>query len=165
MVVHVLTFEECKAVLARSLVGRLACARDGQPYIVPIFLWFDDESNCLYGFSTVGRKVEWMRRNPKVCVEVDEIADPLHWTTVLVTGRYDEIGDEHEADELRKRAQSLVEQRKSWWLPATANLSDGQERERAVLYRIHIVALSGRRTTRPTGGDQQSAIRDEQERS
>jgi nitroimidazol reductase NimA-like FMN-containing flavoprotein (pyridoxamine 5'-phosphate oxidase superfamily) len=165
MVVHVLTFEECKAVLARSPVGRLACARDGQPYIVPIFLWFDDESNCLYGFSTVGRKVEWMRRNPKVCVEVDEIADPLHWTTVLVTGRYDEIGDEHEADELRKRAQALVEQRRSWWLPATANLSTGEERERAVLYRIHIVALSGRRTTRPTGGDQQPAIGDQQERS
>jgi nitroimidazol reductase NimA-like FMN-containing flavoprotein (pyridoxamine 5'-phosphate oxidase superfamily) len=149
MVIHQLTFEECKAVLARSLVGRLGCARDGQPYIVPIFLWFDEASSCIYGFSTVGRKVEWMRRNPKVCVEVEEIADPLHWTTVLVTGRYDEIGDEQEAAELRRRAQELLEQRQSWWLPATGHLADGQEREATVLYRIHIVAVSGRRTSRP----------------
>ena len=149
MVVHVLTFDECKAVLSRSLVGRLACARDGQPYIVPIFIWFDDQSSCLYGFSPVGRKVEWMRRNPKVCVEVEEIDDPLHWTTVLVTGRYDEIGDEHEADALRQRAQELLEQHQTWWLPATANLSTGEERERVVFYRIHVVAMSGRRTTRP----------------
>jgi nitroimidazol reductase NimA-like FMN-containing flavoprotein (pyridoxamine 5'-phosphate oxidase superfamily) len=149
MVVHQLSFEECKAVLARSVVGRLGCARDGQPYIVPIFLWFDEPSSCLYAFATVGRKVEWMRRNPKVCVEVEEIADPLHWTTVLVTGRYDEIGDEHEADQLRKRAQDLLDQRTSWWLPATATLADGQEREAVVFYRIHIVAVSGRRTSRP----------------
>ena len=149
MVIHQLTFEECKAVLARSLIGRLGCARDGQPYIVPIFLWFDESASCLYGFSTVGRKVEWMRRNPKVCVEVEEIADPNHWITVLVTGRYDEIGDEHEAAQLRRRAQELFEQRQSWWLPATGHLSDGQERESAVLYRIHIVAVSGRRTSRP----------------
>ena len=89
-----------------------------------------------------------MRRNPKVCVEVEEIADPLHWTTVLVTGRYDEIGDEHEADELRRRAQELFEQKRTWWLPATGRLADGQEREAAVMYRIHIVAVSGRRTSR-----------------
>ena len=148
MVIHLLTFEECKAIVARSVVGRLACARDGQPYIVPIFIWFDDPSSCLYGFSTVGRKVEWMRRNPKVCVEVEEIDDPLHWTTVLVTGRYDEIGDEHEADALRIRAQELLEQRQTWWLPATANLSTGEEREHVVFYRIHVVAMSGRRTSR-----------------
>jgi nitroimidazol reductase NimA-like FMN-containing flavoprotein (pyridoxamine 5'-phosphate oxidase superfamily) len=151
MVIHQLTFEECRAVLARSFVGRLGCARDGQPYIVPIFLWFDEPSSCLYAFSTVGRKVEWMRRNPKVCVEVEEIDNPLHWTTVLVTGRYDEIGDEHESDALRRRAQELFEQRQTWWLPATGHLADGQDREAVVFYRIHIVAVSGRRTTRPPG--------------
>ena len=29
-------------------------------------------SGCLYGFTTPGQKVEWMRANPLVCVEVKQ---------------------------------------------------------------------------------------------
>ena len=94
MRVHELTVAQCKELLGRASLGRLACARDDQPYIVPIFFSFDARETCLYGFSTAGRKIEWMRGNPKVCVEVEEIADKSHWTTVLVTGRYEEIRDQ-----------------------------------------------------------------------
>jgi nitroimidazol reductase NimA-like FMN-containing flavoprotein (pyridoxamine 5'-phosphate oxidase superfamily) len=44
-------------------------------------------NHCLYAFSTIGQKVECMRENPKVCLEIEEIADKNHWTTVLVIGR------------------------------------------------------------------------------
>jgi nitroimidazol reductase NimA-like FMN-containing flavoprotein (pyridoxamine 5'-phosphate oxidase superfamily) len=42
------------------------------------------EEDCLYGFAFHGQKIDWMRANPNVCVEVDEIVDQYHWTTVLV---------------------------------------------------------------------------------
>ena len=29
----------------------------------------------LIDFSTFGKKIEWIRANPKVCIQVDEIAD------------------------------------------------------------------------------------------
>jgi nitroimidazol reductase NimA-like FMN-containing flavoprotein (pyridoxamine 5'-phosphate oxidase superfamily) len=32
-----------------------------------------------------------MRTNPNVCVEFDEIADPLHWASVVIIGRYREL--------------------------------------------------------------------------
>jgi uncharacterized protein len=149
MIIHELTVAECEGLLARSTVGRLACADDGQPYIVPISYAFDQAAGCLYGFSTLGRKIEWMRRNPKVCVAVDETADRFRWTSVVVTGRYEELGDDRDARESRQRLHQHFEQRQSWWLPATARLAAGEERETPVFYRIRIDQLSGRQTSRP----------------
>ena len=96
--VHELTEPECIHVLQRAHVGRLACARDGQPYIVPISFYFDGYDRALYSFSTVGQKIHWMRDNPRVCVETDDVADRFHWVTVVVTGLYDELRDASEAD-------------------------------------------------------------------
>jgi hypothetical protein len=41
-----------------------------------------DHKGMLYSFATIGRKVEWMRANPLVCVEVDEIVSRQKWQTV-----------------------------------------------------------------------------------
>src|SRR5688500_16233879 len=91
MLIHDMTVAECHEVLGRTRLGRLACALDDQPYIVPIFFYFDITDPYLYSFSTVGQKIEWMRGNPKVCVEVDEISDQFHWTTVVLFGLYEEL--------------------------------------------------------------------------
>ena len=88
MLIHELSPTECAEVLGRTNLGRLGCSRFDQPYIVPIHFSYDAERNCAYAFSTIGQKIEWMRENPKICLEVDDIADKDHWTTVLVTGRY-----------------------------------------------------------------------------
>jgi nitroimidazol reductase NimA-like FMN-containing flavoprotein (pyridoxamine 5'-phosphate oxidase superfamily) len=54
MIVQEMSREECLTVLARTRLGRLACAREGQPYIVPIYYVLDrpfmDEA-YLYSFS------------------------------------------------------------------------------------------------------------------
>ena len=34
-----------------------------------------DDNDYLYSFSTVGQKIEWMRANPNVCVETDEVTN------------------------------------------------------------------------------------------
>ena len=64
MVIHEMTEQECRAMLAGINVARLACARDNQPYIVPIRVDLDGE--FLYGYATLGQKIEWMRENPLV---------------------------------------------------------------------------------------------------
>ena len=60
---------------------------------VPISYSFDAARDCLYCFSAVGQKILWMRDNPKVCVQFEEIHDKDHWATVLVFGRYEELLD------------------------------------------------------------------------
>lgn len=145
MRVHELSAGECWEVLSRSHVGRLACARGDQPYVVPISFSYDVLANCVFSFSAVGKKVDWMRENPKVCLEVEEVADRFNWTTIVVIGRYDEIGDTPDQREVRARALKLFEERSRWWLPAAAKLGS-QERPAVVVYRIHVESVSGRRT-------------------
>jgi uncharacterized protein len=148
MVIHDLTRPECEALLTRSSLGRLACSRAGQPYIVPISFSFDPEACYLYSFSTLGQKIQWMRLNPRVCVEVEEIVDRYHWTTVLVIGRYEEIGDAELSAAARQRAQLLFQQRDSWWLPGAGKVAGREEHGNPVVFRIHIDKISGRQADR-----------------
>ena len=141
--------QEIEGVLLGAMIGRIGCHVDARTYIVPISYSFDRAGNCLYGFSTLGQKIVWMRANPKVCVAVDEVADQFNWNSVLVIGRYEELRDAHEAREPWQRVHELFEQRQTWWLPATGNLATGDERETPIFYRIRVDRLSGRRTTRP----------------
>ncbi|HEY0875304.1 MAG TPA: pyridoxamine 5'-phosphate oxidase family protein [Vicinamibacterales bacterium] len=138
---------ECGEVLSRNELARLACARHGQPYIVPIHYSFDPARRCLYAFSTVGQKIDWMRENPMVCVEVEEIVDKDNWTTILIFGRYEELTDSPEDASARRTVQTLFEGRPRWWYPAAAKVGTREHHE-MVLYRIIIDRMSGRRTSR-----------------
>jgi len=148
MTIHELTAAECEEFLSRATVGRLGCSHRDQPYIVPISLYFGRKEQCLYGFSTVGKKIEWMRENSRVCVEVDEISDQHQWTTVLVMGRYEELDASDARKRERQRALDLFQAQSRWWLPAGAKLSSGVEHESPVVYCIHISSVSGRRAVR-----------------
>jgi uncharacterized protein len=48
MLIHELTPTECAEILRRTNLGRLACAKDGQPYVVPVHFSFDLERSCVY---------------------------------------------------------------------------------------------------------------------
>ena len=138
MLVHALTVDECLKVLARARYGHLACARDGQPYVVPVSVYPDLPDRRIFSFSTVGRKIRWMRQNPQVCLEVAEVVGRLHWTTVLVFGRYEEIARSGPGAALRQRAQELLGGEPQWWLPATATVSTGEQNPFPVVYCIRI---------------------------
>lgn len=153
MLIHELTAHQCLEILSRTTLGRLACARGDQPYVVPINFSFDAERRCLYGFSTVGQKIAWMRENPKVCVEVEEIGDKHRWTSVLVFGRYEEIQDSAGDAVIRRRVWEHFQQRPEWWMPAAAKLPE-RERHAMVIYRIEIDRLTGRRAARDTLGEE-----------
>ena len=147
MMIYELTAEECAEYLGRTSVGRLACALSHQPYIVPIHFSFDAERTCLYAFSMVGQKIQWMRKNPRVCVEVEEITSKNHWTTVLVFGRYHEISRNAKDSDDRQRVERLFQIRPEWWLPAAATVPS-REHHDMVLYRIEIDRMTGRRAAR-----------------
>lgn len=101
MTIHEMSIEECHRVLAGAKFARLGCASENQPYVVPVSLAFDEKSKCFYGFTTPGQKVEWMRANPLVCVEVDEIVSYDQWVSVIVTGRYEELPETPSSEDAR----------------------------------------------------------------
>jgi len=100
--------QECSELLKRVSFGRLACSLDNQPYIVPVD--FAYEPDCIYIFSSVGKKIEWMRQNPKVCLQADEIGNRVNWVSVIVTGTFLELreysaGREHGLEQLARYSQ------------------------------------------------------------
>jgi len=151
MLIQELTPAECADILQRTNLGRLACCKDEQPYVVPVHFSFDADRGCVYSFSTVGQKVLWMRANPLVCLEVEDVTDKNHWQTVVVFGSYAEIHRSPEESDARGRAEALFQQRPEWWLPAAAKLSS-REHPDVVIYRINVDRVTGRRATRNTFG-------------
>jgi uncharacterized protein len=104
MVIREMSREECLTILARARLARLGCAHENQPYMVPVYLAYNEASECLYGFTTPGQKVEWMRANPLVCV-VDEITAYDQWVSVIAMGRYEELPETLGRGDARLRAQ------------------------------------------------------------
>ena len=151
MLIHEMTPDECAELLRRTHLGRLACSKDGQPYVVPVHFSFDRERRCVYGFSLVGQKVRWMRENPLVCLEVDNVTDANRWQTLVAFGRYEEMGDTPADAPARQRAQDLFQERPEWWQPAAAKLGSA-ENHAVVLYRIQIERMTGRRAARSVRG-------------
>src|SRR5688500_6615380 len=94
MIIREMDQDECLRVLAETRLARLACAFNNRPYIVPVYLAYYERSAgepCLYGYTTLGHKVEWLRANPHVCVEVDEVTSCTRWKSVVAFGQYDEL--------------------------------------------------------------------------
>lgn len=145
--IHELTPDECRTVLGRNNLARLACSKDDQPYIVPILCYFDADGDALYSIAAAGQKIAWMRENPKVSVEVSEIGDRYHWTSVVAFGRYEELTDSVADADLRRRAHELFDQRHEWWFPAMQK-PDPNDTARTVVYRIRIDEMTGRRASR-----------------
>jgi len=136
----------CIDFLQRIRYGRLACEQAGQPYVTPLYFACHEET--LYAFSTLGQKIAWMRANPRVCLEADEVISPQNWTSVVAFGRYEELpaGALFEAE--RNLAHSLLSRRPIWWEPGYARtlVREGNERPLNLVYfRLHIGHVTGHR--------------------
>lgn len=145
MLVQELKIKECHLALAQASVGRLACVRDDQPYVIPIHFAVDEA--YVYAFSLPGQKLEWMRENPRVCLEIDSVDGAADWVSVVVLGRYEELPDTEEYRSARQRAQYLLQGRPMWWEPGTVAVADRDNSAQLtpVYYRISMEHVTGRR--------------------
>jgi uncharacterized protein len=136
--------EECSEFLKRVSIGRLACSLDNQPYIVPVA--FSYEADCIYIFSTLGKKIKWMRQNPKVCLQADDVGSRSNWDSVIVTGRYLELSEPQHAAQ-REHAKQLLSQYSDWWRNPLVQRRDQTSdlSIETVFFRIDIESMSGLR--------------------
>lgn len=92
--IGLLSRDEIEDMLRRHHVGRLACTVNDRPYVVPINYAYD--GGCVYACSALGRKIETMREQPLVCIQVDEIDGPSDWRSVVGEGVYEELTDDRQ---------------------------------------------------------------------
>jgi len=137
---------ECREILSRTPIGRLGCSLNDQPYVIPIGIACEDDS--IYVFSTFGQKIKWMRSNPKVCVQVDEVRGQSDWVSVIANGEYQELPEPQFEDE-RNRARKLLQQRHHWWLNAMAErrIRLRDEEIKPMFFRIRISSVTGLKAT------------------
>ncbi len=96
-VIRQLDDDNIERLLRTSIVGRIACCDhgagggDGRPYVVPLAYGYDGES--IYAHSGPGKKLDFMRANPLVTVEVDEATAPDRWSSVIADGVFEELHD------------------------------------------------------------------------
>lgn len=147
MFIHEMTEFECRQALQQAPVGRLACARDNQPYVVPIY--FAVEREYIYAFTTLGQKIEWMRTNPRVCLEIDDRISHNQWRSVIVFGQYEELPDQPQYGAARTKALELLQKHVMWWEPAYIGAAhrDSPHSEKPIFYRIRIERMTGHRAT------------------
>ena len=87
----VLDEQKINNVLSSQVVGRLACTDGNIPYIVPVTYFFNGE--YIYGQTQEGKKLEILRKNKKICFEVDLMMDMRNWQSVIVFGDFEELSE------------------------------------------------------------------------
>ena len=147
MHIEELTRQASLDFLAGKHFGRIACAKQSQPYITPTNFAYHDLH--IYSFGTVGRMIDWLRASPLACVQVDEIASPQEWTSVIVFGRYEELPKTIEGRAVREFAWQLLQQHKLWWEPGySKTVLHGELRPMdLVYYRLSIDEINGHMAT------------------
>jgi nitroimidazol reductase NimA-like FMN-containing flavoprotein (pyridoxamine 5'-phosphate oxidase superfamily) len=135
MTIGKLETADSMAILNQGTLGRLGCLADGKPYVVPVNYYFDGSD--IYIHSLPGRKVSALRAAPDACLQVDEIRDAYHWRSVIAYGKYEEISDQRERDEVLadifKRLPHLS--------PVEARMTGGTTE--TIVFRIRVNEITG----------------------
>jgi nitroimidazol reductase NimA-like FMN-containing flavoprotein (pyridoxamine 5'-phosphate oxidase superfamily) len=92
-----LNAEEIENVLSHQLIGRLGCHADGETYVVPISYVYDGKSIICH--SEEGKKTCMMRKNPGICLLIEDITDMANWKSVLIQGTFQELKEQPEQND------------------------------------------------------------------
>jgi nitroimidazol reductase NimA-like FMN-containing flavoprotein (pyridoxamine 5'-phosphate oxidase superfamily) len=141
-----LNAKEIEQLLHDEVIARLGCHVDGLTYVVPITYAYDGEA--LIGHSADGLKLQLMRQNPEVCVEVDHMDTLVQWRSVIAWVRYEELC----GDAARAAMATLMQHLRTLMLRQTGQPSEGFAKahkadvqgRQVVVYRIRLTHKTGR---------------------
>lgn len=148
--IHTLSPEATDAVLLQNYIGHLACCEDNTPYVVPITYYFDQPSNSIISYTAEGRKVEILRNNPKVCIEVSEVTNLSEWRSVIINGTFEELTGMDAMESIRllsTRLTRLINEQGHPHVEFIKDMNRAAEDSPKVVYRINITDKEGRYET------------------
>ncbi len=135
MIIGKLKLSDALSILHESTFGRLGCITKGEPYVIPINYYFDGK--YIFSHSLPGRKIDAMRANPRVCLQVDQIRDPYHWRSAIAYGQYDEIVDPQKREKVMAELFKHIEQ----MTPVESKMIGTSEK--MIVYRIKLTEITG----------------------
>lgn len=134
--------KEIQDFLQQVGYGHLGYIHEGKPYVMPMHYYLEDSD--IYLFTTEGMKTHDIDVNPEVCLQVEEIDDPLHWRSVIVTGRAERLTLQQDID----HAMQFIKERNPTLSPAINRtwIDSWGRAEVIAIYRIYPGEMSGRTT-------------------
>ena len=142
-----LTSQEIEALVSRNYIAYLSCCDGDTPYIVPITYYYDASSSSIIGYTTEGKKIEILRKNPKISMIVSEIKSLSEWKTVVLDGTFEELKGMDQITAIKTLSTELTQlisketQQDVMYINEVARI-DGDDPK--VIYRIHLENKKGR---------------------
>ena len=133
---------DCRALLARNRVGRIAFSLHDRVDIQPIHYAY--EGDWLVGRTSIGSKLARLAHQPWCAFEVDEVHGLFDWSSVVVRGSFRMLDPETGMSDLYDRALVKLQQ----LVPGTFTEQDPTP-HRAILFAIRLDEISGRSARYP----------------
>ena len=139
---------ELHRIMDEVPVVHLAMVDEGRPYVVPLNFARDGDTLWLHGAAT-GRKLDCLRRDPNVCVEIDHFvnivegsaSDPCTWTaryeSVIGFGTAEIVADEGERARGLLAVMKKFSGRDDWDFPA-------EQMAKIAVVRVRLESLTGK---------------------
>jgi hypothetical protein len=128
----ILEADKIEALLHQQYIGRLGCHSEDITYVVPITYAYDGD--YIYGHAYHGMKIDMMKKNPHVCLQVDDIDSMFNWVSVIAWGEFEIL----DTDAGRLHAQTVILGRSIPFAPPDMMSPE------VIAYRIRITKKTGR---------------------
>ena len=106
------------------------------------------DGTYVYVHSREGMKIDFMRNNPAVCFQVDNLHDLGNWQSVIAWGNYDELLDgpdrKHAIDTLLKRRLPIISSVTTHLGATWPFTSEGDTEVDGIIFRIALTKKTGR---------------------
>jgi nitroimidazol reductase NimA-like FMN-containing flavoprotein (pyridoxamine 5'-phosphate oxidase superfamily) len=131
---------DCMTLIRSQRTGRLGCCKDGRPYVVPVHYVCADA--LVFSFSMPGRKLDFMRSNPNVCFEVENIEQSDKWKCAVIEGIFHEFTTEED----KQRAWEVLQEHNDWWEVGGQTVQHGEHDgdRKPIFFSISMDIVTGR---------------------
>ncbi|WP_394972999.1 pyridoxamine 5'-phosphate oxidase family protein [uncultured Croceitalea sp.] len=139
---------ECLEMLKNNYLGHLGYVSGKSPFVVPITYFYDIEENSILSYSSNGHKIEAMRDNKVISLQVENIQSIQNWKSLQVHGLFEELLGSTAKKYLHKFAlgvQATIEHSNGKKPKFISDFSIRlQERQMPIVYRINIIDIIGK---------------------
>ena len=136
-------------LLKNNYTGHLAFIAQRIPFALPITYYYDTANNAIISYSSKGLKIDAMRENDTVSLQVEEIESNSNWQSVLVLGTFEEL---HGSDakyylhQFTEGVKSIIAQKEHKHPEFISEFSSKlYSRGIPIVYRIKILEIIGKR--------------------
>ncbi|MFD2724657.1 pyridoxamine 5'-phosphate oxidase family protein [Hyunsoonleella rubra] len=136
-------------LLNNNYIGYLSFIWENEPYVLPITYYYDEDKECILSYSTEGHKIQAMRVNNSVSINVVQLKTVNNWQSVLVHGKFEELNGAYAKQQLHKFAsgvKKIIFKKENKYPDLISDFSSKAiSGKLPIVYRITISRITGKR--------------------